>query len=198
MVKCPIGIFSKIPFETRDHKEEEEFWHIFKEFYFPSHDMSIFLTHLVPWEYHKRIKEAKILADVIKRCKSKHIILTGDLNTLSPLDNETYSKEHEGIRKADIERQKFVDENGHINYEASEIFSSFLTDAYHTQPNRSPDFCYTVPTKKNQDNAHFTRLRLDYFYVNSETAPLVNECKPIYIGTDYISDHYPVCLMLDL
>lgn len=196
-IKHPIGIMSKKLFHTVDHVEEKEFWHIFKEFYFPVEDMSVFVTHLTYKKYYEREKEAQIIADVISECKSKHIVLTGDINTLSILDKDIYHKDHDSIAEADSTRNKFTNYDGDIEYEVSEILSGELFDAFHIQRYK-PTMFYTVPTLSCTDTAHFTKMRLDYFFVNDGLVDVIESCGTIYEGTNHISDHYPIQLILKL
>jgi len=141
-------------------------------------------VHLSPFSEEKRVDEVKRLLTYVQG--TKNVIISGDLNSLSPLDEypeDTVSKMNEG------QLRKFTRE-GVIQYQVlSSLYSAGFTDCA-KQENGSYET--TVPTKVDYDPEHFQN-RLDYILLSSDIADDLIAYEVVKNNlTDFASDHYPV------
>ena len=183
-----LTIFSKFPINY--HKIlKEDFNHstIFAEI----NNVNFVFTHLSPLSEDARLKEIDKILDQIDL--DKKTVLIGDLNSLSPLDS--YDDE-EIISDSDkIGFYKFGKDKVRKDVQ-QRILDFGLIDSVR---NFSNDFEYSVPTEFNKDEAHFSKLRLDYLYI---TPPLKSHLKSSKIirkeETNQLSDHFPIIAEFDL
>ena len=146
--------------------------------------LSIASLHLTPFTEDLRHEEINLVVDLQKQYPNK--ILTGDMNSLSRIDNydENIIKEFN-----EIQLKKFTEE-GNTRYDAIDKILS--TGYYDTAVQVNKNEKYTVPTKSNLDTAH-SQLRLDYIFVSQ---PLLDHLSFYDVIkndlTDGASDHYPI------
>ena len=90
-----IGIAASIPFETIAVYGPPMFQRGILLAYFPSLDLYVTVVHLHAHSSEKREQEAEALLRVIRNLldSNKKLIVTGDFNSLSPLDQLWYDKE---------------------------------------------------------------------------------------------------------
>lgn len=154
--------------------------------------INIIVIHFSPFSYQKRYLEVKeILARAALFPPKEKIVIMGDFNSLSPLDDEYYKDE--GYLKTMQEREVKESHirnlnNGKLDYTVigSMIQSGFidLVRKFHS------DKQFSVPTKKY--GTEYPK-RIDFIWANpslakeAESAIIIRDEK-----TDKMSDHYPV------
>lgn len=199
----PVGVTSNRPI-TIVHKQVEGFWH--GMLHVKTHDLDILVTHLCPFNWEFRLKEAQTLTAYIAGHQLKDYLLMGDLNAFSPFDAdwvETHPKLLAYMRQWDAKKKGHRNlRDGHFDYSVlSELLSTGLTDIcrmFVPAEKRA-----TFPTAFLYGWQHGdTRLnglseRLDYMLVSSSLLPRCLDAA-IHNGieTEGISDHYPVSVDL--
>ena len=153
--------------------------------------ISIILTHLHSISEDLRLKEV----DIIKRYinKKENTIFMGDLNSLSNLDN--YNERKILADMKNIQSDKFGTKKLR-----KEVINKIMKLGF-IDPARkfSKSFEYSVPTKYNKDEAHFTKLRLDYIFVTKRLSSKLRKAKIIRTKeTNQLSDHFPVVAEINL
>jgi len=176
-----VGVLAKSPIRVLD-RIEEGFYHgvlhvVIREVHF-------IITHLNPKSAADRLIETKALVQLTRNVAAP-VFIMGDLNTLSPLDQNQHDLEP--LRKTDALRKKFLDPDGRINYEPMRrLLQAGLVDL-------CPDGGHTVPTSITDDKMHAVPMRLDYILANDAALRLLPRTR-IVTGdvTAMLSDHYPV------
>jgi len=155
------------------------------KFTFNKTNLSVILTHLHSINEDLRLKEIKIIESNIKQ--KENTIIMGDLNSLSPLDNYNGNKLIKDMQK--LKSDKFG--LGKLRRDAiNKIMNMGFVDSVRRF---SKSFEYSVPTTYNKDEAHFTKLRLDYIFITkSLTDKLINAKIIRTKETNQLSDHFPV------
>jgi exonuclease III len=111
----------------------------------------------------------------------------GDMNSLSPQDpydeNVVLSEMHK------VGLDKFG--KGKLRYE---VIKKILDFGFADSLKQFwANFEYSVPTVFNIDEAHFTKLRLDYIFVTRNLLPYLLKSEVIRTEeTNQLSDHFPV------
>lgn len=181
-----VGVLSRHPIH-HIAGYEEGFHHgalILKTF-----DIHVVVTHLTPICSRHREAEAARLVEIIDRLKGP-VLLMGDLNTLSPRDQDRHSISGlvEILRRDAHLTRKFLDAEAKINYRPMQR----LLDAGLTDLSRRSDT--TVPTEINVDAAHASPMRLDYIMANqcflAGRTPVAEALHETPLP--YLSDHFPV------
>jgi exodeoxyribonuclease-3 len=139
-------------------------------------DVEYVYTHFSPHERLMRLHEAQLCAQIVQRSTGP-LVLMGDLNSHSPLDQPLYEA-------------CLTPENSAwaLDFEAQQILlNAGLMDAAATADAR-----WTVPTALYPDSP---KRRLDYLYVNpvsKQRHPAV-QCRIVH-GPEVanLSDHYPI------
>lgn len=160
-------------------------------------------THLSPHSAVKRRDEARALIALVQQLDREPVVVAGDLNTLSPLDD--HSTELLAILQNHPRlRSKFLvtpDPDAGIDYVPMKILLADLVDvAYHSASAQSRKPHPTVPTLLHVDKLHAAPMRLDYVLLNAKAAavlldPLGNAIHVSTLLDDYThraSDHYPL------
>lgn len=182
-----IGIASKFPIEKIHKTDEAPFHHGL--LHVKIQQIHFLVTHLSPFESTVREKETAEIADYIQAIHEP-LMLMGDLNTLSPLDQDYYvnnrSKE-KMIQRKFSNRQHIL--NGEINYQPMQT----LLDAGLHDIGVGESLDYSLPTKIKGELNDPVYVRIDYMLVNQAMLQL-NPKSTIIHGekVDVISDHYPV------
>ena len=154
--------------------------------------INIIVIHFSPFSYQKRILEVnEVLARAALFPPQEKIVIMGDFNSLSTLDDEYYKDE--GYLKTMLERELKESHirnlnNGKMDYTVTgSMIKSGLIDLirkFHS------DMQFSVPTKKY--GIDYPK-RIDFIWANpslarqAESAIIIHDEK-----TDIMSDHYPV------
>lgn len=149
------------------------------------------ITHLTPKSSRDREYEAHNLAQLVSTIREP-VLLMGDLNTLSPLDQEWHTSTgllHILGNNPALSR-KFLNEKRGINYRPMQtLLDAGLVDLCAGGSRRA-----SVPTAANKDAAHAANMRLDYIMANQifleERQPAATILQDDPLPT--LSDHYPV------
>lgn len=160
-------------------------------------DYHFFVIHLSPLTYDIRKAEMEIvLARTRAFAKTEKILMMGDFNNMSPQDASFYDN---NTTKMDLVRASELNNpgtkvlnNGKIDYSTIQnIIDEGFYDAW--KMFRST-YDKSAPTKL-KTHGNFTRI--DYIWLNHT---LLNNYKDSYLVkdsyTDYMSDHYPMVLLL--
>lgn len=182
-----IGIASKWPIENIYMTDEAPFHHGL--LHVKIQEIHFLVTHLSPFESTIREKEATEIADYIQSIHEP-LMLMGDLNTLSPLDQDYYknsgSKEKMLQRKFS-KRQHIID--GEINYQPMQT----LLDAGLHDIGKGESLDYSLPTKIKGELQDPIYVRIDYMLANQAMLKLNPSSTVIRDDQgNRISDHYPV------
>ncbi|WP_256010162.1 endonuclease/exonuclease/phosphatase family protein [Desertivirga xinjiangensis] len=156
----------------------------------------LFITHLDPRAYEKRISEVDTLLKYLHLIpKNEKILLMGDFNNMSPLDKKDYDNPAKMKLVLNSEKNNLetrITRNGEIDYTAiQKLLDAGLYDSwrlFHQEYEKS------APTKIRNHNNY---TRIDYIYIN---AALKNDCIAAELVkddlTDVLSDHYPMLITL--
>jgi exodeoxyribonuclease-3 len=159
-------------------------------------DYNFFVIHLSPLTYDIRKAEMEIiLARTQVIPKTEKILMMGDFNNMSPQDASFYNT----TAKMDLVRASELSNpgtkilnNGQIDY--TTIQNIMDEGFYDTWKIFRSNYEKSAPTKLRTHN-NFTRI--DYIFMNKT---LLNYYKDSYlvkdVYTDYMSDHYPMVLIL--
>ncbi|KRG13825.1 hypothetical protein ACA30_14060 [Virgibacillus soli] len=182
-----IGIASKFPVKKVYATEAPPFHHGL--LHVKIQQIHFLVTHLSPFESTIREKETAELARYIQSIQEP-LILMGDLNTLSPLDQEYYRKNHTKdrmIQRSFSKRQHIVD--GEINF----LPMQTLLDAGLHDIGIGESLDYSLPTKIKGELQEPIYVRIDYMLVNQAMLQLTPQSMIIRDeSVNTISDHYPV------
>lgn len=182
-----VGILSKHPIklvETREIPFHHGVLHVCIR------NVHYLITHLTSVEATDREREAMVLAEMV-RSISGALVLMGDMNTLSSLDQEQYMADKlvEVLRCKHNLRCKFLANSQTINYKPMQR----LLDAGLTDLCAGIKGNYSVPTAVNQDESHATQMRIDYILVNDTFLNWSPKAQILHNDqVDVLSDHYPV------
>jgi endonuclease/exonuclease/phosphatase family metal-dependent hydrolase len=182
-----IGAVSKYPIEIID-KQNSPFHHGL--LHAVINGIHFFITHLTPFSAKSREAETEAIIEKTKEFMDKPIVIMGDLNTLSPLDESTYAKEKTVniLRSNESLKKKFLSDE-FINYQPMQI----LLDGGFIDIGATNGFQYSVPTAINRDKMHAAHLRLDYILANEHFLKNKPKVRTLHEeDVDYLSDHYPI------
>jgi exodeoxyribonuclease-3 len=156
-----------------------------------------FVTHLAPDNFNKRKQEMEVLKDALKAIPAtENTLIMGDFNNMSPLDSTDYNNSPEKMRLLRASEANHpgtaILNKGKIDYSSIQtLLDMGFYDSwrmFHTRYEKS------APTKMK---THHNFTRIDYIWVNGA---LKNACISSELikdnFTDYLSDHYPMVLVL--
>ncbi|MTW84363.1 hypothetical protein F3157_01605 [Virgibacillus dakarensis] len=178
-----LGIIAKFPITKINAIEKSPFHH--GMLHVKISTINFIVTHLTPFESEHREREAEQIAEYIQTIKEPLVVM-GDFNTLSPIDQDSYDAEKLSSSKFH-RRQHIVDES--INYRPMQI----LLEAGLHDVNVSKLLDYSMPTRIRGDLINPVYVRIDYVLVNSfllDNNPIVSILRNSNVSK--ISDHYPV------
>ena len=172
----------------------------------PDQKVHLFGTHLTPHSALRRREEARQIIGLVRSLELSEdasVVVAGDMNTLSPLDDHDKSL-LETLQSNPRLQAKFLvtpDSDSTIDYVPMKILLADLVDVAYSH-NDKPHF--TVPTLLHADKLHAAPMRLDYVLFNAKAAAtlLDPQGRALHVSTlvdDYThraSDHYP--LVVDL
>lgn len=202
----PVGITSKYPIEVIT-KNVEDYWH--GMLHVRTMGIDCIITHLNPFDWKYRLKEAHQIICYIQQYQLKDYLLMGDMNSYSPIDANAMSHKDsllETERRWDNNQKNDRNlRNGRFDYS---VISTFLSAGMEdiigsmVQPaaKRITYPCaFSEKTSWYNKQLHETQRRIDYIFISSSLAPKCVDAV-VYNGIDLegISDHYPVCIDLEL
>ena len=185
-----VAIFSRKPFASPAAVRPLSRAAIVAVINTPIGEVAICGTHLSPHSEDIRLKELKLILDVIS--PYEHKILLGDLNSLSIKDSypDSIIKDftHEQLRKFTTnEKVRYDLINSLINNGFNDI--AVLVGKQAT---------VTVPTPVNTDTSH-SKMRLDYIMVSDSLKEHIMDYEVVKNDlTTISSDHYPIVADLDI
>lgn len=160
-------------------------------------DYHFFVVHLSPLTYAKRQEELAVILGRIQQIpKSEKVLMMGDLNNMSPQDASFYDN---NTTKMDLVRASEINNpgtkilnNGKIDYQA---IQNIIDAGFHdTWKMFRAGYDKSAPTKL-RNHGNFTRI--DYIWMSNS---MLGDYKDSYLVkdsfTDYLSDHYPMVLVL--
>jgi exodeoxyribonuclease-3 len=184
-----LVLFSKYPI-TKSQIITQNIWHSVLKVKIKN--INYFILHLNPNSEIDRLKEVEELFSKYVNFDEQNIFM-GDFNSISKVDNYNEEELVEELKERNI--SKFLDDKSRLTFNVHSKLKEFnLIDTFYSF---NSTFQHSVPTQINTDTFHFTKLRLDFFYVSKEIENKV--LNNIIINTQLtnkISDHYPIKLEL--
>ena len=200
----PVGLTSRQPIQVIK-KQVEGFWH--GMLHARTYGLDIIVTHLSPFEWDYRLKEATAITQYIRENGLNECLVMGDFNAYSPFDADEVEM-HTDLRKNMQGWDKKHPEYGNMRGEQFDysVLSQFLSIGF------ADPVKMFVPASKRMSYPAATlyewqwgdpRLkmlgeRLDYILVSPSLAPRCVHAS-VHNGKDLegISDHYPVSLIFE-
>jgi exodeoxyribonuclease-3 len=195
----PVGITSKFKINVKEK--------ILKDMHHGALHCSIkgidfIVVHLSPFDYQKRLSEVKNLETRINT--DSDFVLLGDFNALSPLDSLVYKKTKlvETFLQVNNNRNLV---NGKIDYSVISkvmllpLFDS-CADSWDCEEGGScPSIASFEGKIKTKDEIIDVQRRIDYIFLSKSLIQFKKQSRIIHSDfTNYLSDHYPVELILNL
>lgn len=192
----PVALTSKTPL-INFRKVTENMLHSY--IYAKIRGIHIFVVHLSPATYKKRLEEAEnVLAQAKEISAREPILIMGDFNALDASDSAYYGEEVYRMLKGREEKYPHIRNlnQGRLDYSVMNKFrEAGFKDAYKLMKN---EFTGSMPTSKdgegniNPNHPGVTR-RIDYIWCNTTAAKYLTRCVILKNElTRVISDHYPV------
>ncbi len=149
------------------------------------------LTHISPIPYLSNKKQEKTIKEIFKKT-NKNYILTGDFNSLSPLDNYNQKEMLNAWSKIFKDANKQIKEM--LKRDAVRfVLSKGLIDSY---KEKNKVFEYTIPTDFLSKNKS-TGIRIDYIFCSKEFKVIDSGIIKNQL-TEKASDHYPIYAILEI
>lgn len=201
----PVGLTSRRPIDVVK-KQVEGFWH--GMLHAQTYGLDVIVTHLSPFEWKYRLKEAKTITQYICDNHLDACLVMGDLNAYSPFDAEEVET-HTELRKNMLGWDKSHPEYGNMRGEQFDysVLSQFLSIGFadpvkmFVPANRRMSYPAATLYEWQWGDPRLKMLgeRLDYILVSPALAPLCVDAS-VHNGKDLegISDHYPVSLIFEL
>lgn len=201
----PVGLTSRQPIRVVK-KQVEGFWH--GMLHAQTYGLDIIVTHLSPFEWKYRLKEAEAITHYIHENKLESCMVMGDFNAYSPFDADEVET-HTQLKQNMLGWDKSHPEYGNMRGERFDysVLSEFLSIGF------ADPVKMFVPAAKRMSYPAATlyewqwgdpRLkmlgeRLDYILVSPALAPKCIDAT-VHNGKELegISDHYPVSVILEL
>lgn len=199
----PVGLTSRQPIQVVK-KQVEGFWH--GMLHAQSYGLDLIVTHLSPFQWDYRLKEAKAITRYIRDNKLDSCLIMGDFNAYSPFDAEEVET-HTELKKNMRGWDKAHPEYGNMRGEQFDysVLSQFLSQGF-----ADPVKMFVPATKRMSyptatlyewqwGDARLPLLgeRLDYILVSPDLVPhCINASVHNGKALEGISDHYPVSLTL--
>jgi endonuclease/exonuclease/phosphatase family metal-dependent hydrolase len=198
----PVGVLSKTPIVVVS-KKVNGFWH--GMMHVRTAGIDAIATHLCPFDWKFRRKEAQMIIDYIDSLKLRDYFVAGDFNAISPLDADevvTHTTWFERIKRGDASRPAYSNLcDGKFDLS---VISAFLAAGMDDPIGRMvrpavkrmthpSAFCYGWKT--DDKRLPLIRTRLDYILVSPS---LMQRCISGEVDhVEGVSDHYPVSIMLN-
>lgn len=200
----PVGVTSRKPISVVK-KQVDGFWH--GMLHVQTYGLNIIVTHLSPFEWNYRLKEANFIVQYIQDYTLNDCLVMGDFNAYSPFDAEEVET-HSELRKNKLEWDKKHPEYGNMRGEQFDysVLSRFLSIGL-TDPVRmfvpasqriSFPSAFLYGWQWGDARLKMLGERLDYILVSPD---LVSKCRMATVHNsrqlEGISDHYPVSVDLE-
>ena len=201
----PVGLTSRQPIRVIK-KQVEGFWH--GMLHAQTYGLDIISTHLIPFEWSYRLKEATAITQYIQDNKLDKCLVMGDFNAYSPFDADEVET-HTELRKNMLGWDKKHPEYGNMRGEQFDysVLSQFLSIGFadpvkmFVPANKRMSYPAATLYKWQWGDPRLKMLgeRLDYILVSPSLAPRCVHAS-VHNGKDLegISDHYPVSLIFEL
>lgn len=201
----PVGVTSRKPIDVVK-KQVEGFWH--GMLHAQTYGLDIIVTHLSPFEWKYRLKEAEAITQYIRENNLESCMVMGDFNAYSPFDADEVET-HTQLRQNMQDWDKNHPEYGNMRGEQFDysVLSKFLSIGF------ADPVKIFVPAEQRMSYPAATlyewqwgdpRLkmlgeRLDYILVSPALAPKCIDAA-VHNGKEQegISDHYPVSIRMEL
>ncbi len=200
----PVGITSRYPI-TLIKAQVDSFWH--GMLHVKIKDIDFIVTHLSPFSWKYRLKEAQQIVDYIKNNHLNNCMIMGDLNAYSPLD-AIWLERKDHLRKNLLNWDQAHPEYGNMRGQRFDysVLSTFMAAGFDDcigrmvfPENKRVSFPTATLYGWNWDDSRLTAVaeRLDYILLSESLSPLVKEVE-VHNGPDLegISDHYPVSVVI--
>jgi len=200
----PVGITSRYPI-TLIKAQVDSFWH--GMLHVKIKDIDFIVTHLSPFSWKYRLKEAQQIVDYIKNNHLNNCMIMGDLNAYSPLD-AIWLERKDHLRKNLLNWDQAHPEYGNMRGQRFDysVLSTFMAAGFDDcigrmvfPENKRVSFPTATLYGWNWGNSRLTAVaeRLDYILLSESLSPLVKEVE-VHNGPDLegISDHYPVSVVI--
>ena len=194
----PVGLTSKKPI-TITERVIDELWHGL--LHCKTYGIDFFVVHLSPADCDFRLKEANIITEKVRNCKSNKYIILGDFNAHSPFDEELLKYNRSLRRKYSNKKPESKYSNLRLGEFDYSVVSTFIALPSIDVSKNFIDIThrYTFPTPAligiylKEDEVRQNKERIDYIL----TSPIISEsCTKVTIynneETETFSDHYPV------
>ncbi len=200
----PVGITSRYPI-TLIKAQVDSFWH--GMLHVKIKDIDFIVTHLSPFSWKYRLKEAQQIVDYIKNNHLNNCMIMGDLNAYSPLD-AIWLERKDHLRKNLLNWDQAHPEYGNMRGQRFDysVLSTFMAAGFDDcigrmvfPENKRVSFPTATLYGWNWGDSRLTAVaeRLDYILLSESLSPLVKEVE-VHNGPDLegISDHYPVSVVI--
>lgn len=185
-----VGFASKYPIEKVFATENPPFHHSL--LHVKINGIHFLLTHFSPFSGEHREREASYIAGYIQPYMKDPLILLGDLNTLSPLDEPFYERANliDHYMAKESTRVRHI-KDGALNFFPMEILlQAGLQDTIREQ---GQTLYHSMPTKVHENWPERPFVRIDYILMNDVMMKKGPKAKVLHDEQlAYISDHFPV------
>lgn len=200
----PVGLTSRQPIRVIK-KQVEGFWH--GMLHAQTYGLDIIVTHLSPFEWDYRLKEATAITQYIQENELNECLVMGDFNAYSPFDADEVET-HTELRKNMLGWDKKHPEYGNMRGEQFDysVLSQFLSIGFadpvkmFAPANKRMSYPAATLYEWQWGDPRLKMLgeRLDYILVSPSLAPRCVHAS-VHNGKDLegISDHYPVNLIFE-
>lgn len=200
----PVGLTSRQPIRVIK-KQVEGFWH--GMLHAQTYGLDIIVTHLSPFEWDYRLKEATAITQYIRENELNKCLVMGDFNAYSPFDADEVET-HTELRKNMLGWDKKHPEYGNMHGEQFDysVLSQFLSIGFadpvkmFVSANKRMSYPAATLYEWQWGDPRLKMLgeRLDYILVSPSLAPRCVHAS-VHNGKDLegISDHYPVSLIFE-
>ena len=202
----PVGITSKQPIEIVS-KNVEGYWH--GMLHVKTYNLDLIVTHLSPFEWEYRLKEAQQITQYIAQHQLENYMLMGDLNAYSPHDADILES-HTTLMK-NMNNWDKTNKNNYHNMRGErfdysvlcEFFSIGMRDAIQmfvpAEKRMSYPAAFLNKLKWGDPTLKMRGERLDFILVSDTLIPY---CENAFVHNgeenEGISDHYPVSVIMRL
>lgn len=200
----PVGVTSRYPI-TLIKTQVDEFWH--GMLHVKIKDIDFIVTHLSPFSWKYRLKEAQQIVDYIKNNKLDNCTIIGDLNAYSPLD-AIWLEHKDHLRTNLLNWDQAHPEYGNMRGQRFDysVVSTFIAAGFDDcigrmvfPENKRVSFPTATLYGWNWGDSRLPEVaeRLDYILLSESLSPLVKKVE-VHNGPELegISDHYPVSVVI--
>lgn len=193
-----VGISSKKPIKIicKNTNFHHGFLHVM------TYGIDFIVTHLHPGSWKTRLNEAGILVDYIEKNELDSLILMGDMNAHSPMDADYLENNSVllPLMRGGVNSENFPAGNFDF-FAVSKLMGVPLLDAIQPFVPVSQRMSFPshllMTTSKQDYRLRKRKERIDFIFSSPKIMPNIVDAY-VFNGeeTNYISDHYPVCVDL--